>query len=97
MSAFAMQSVARSTAALKPRVTKRGASGVRRAVSFRASAPGYKDHGPGYSGSEEKLSLEPIKKIEGTVTLPGSKSMSCLLYTSPSPRDATLSRMPSSA
>ena len=76
MSAFAMQSVARSTAALKPRVTKRGASGVRRAVSFRASAPGYKDHGPGYSGSEEKLSLEPIKKIEGTITLPGSKSMS---------------------
>ena len=25
------------------------------------------------------------------------KSLSCLLYTSPSPRDATLSRMPSSA
>ena len=76
MSAFAMQSLAKSTAALKPRVTKRGASGVRRAVSFRASAAGNKDHGPGYSGSEEKLFLEPIKKIEGTVTLPGSKSMS---------------------
>ena len=27
----------------------------------------------------------------------GSGSGSCLLYTSPSPRDATLSRMPSSA
>ena len=27
----------------------------------------------------------------------GMKSYSCLLYTSPSPRDATLSRMPSSA
>ena len=26
-----------------------------------------------------------------------AKSLSCLLYTSPSPRDATLSRMPSSA
>ena len=26
-----------------------------------------------------------------------AKSVSCLLYTSPSPRDATLSRMPSSA
>ena len=26
-----------------------------------------------------------------------TKHMSCLLYTSPSPRDATLSRMPSSA
>ena len=28
---------------------------------------------------------------------PWDKSMFCLLYTSPSPRDATLSRMPSSA
>ena len=27
----------------------------------------------------------------------GSKTMSCLLYTSPSPRDGLLSRMPSSA
>ena len=27
----------------------------------------------------------------------GDSSRSCLLYTSPSPRDATLSRMPSSA
>ena len=27
----------------------------------------------------------------------GGKVISCLLYTSPSPRDATLSRMPSSA
>ena len=27
----------------------------------------------------------------------GSKYLDCLLYTSPSPRDATLSRMPSSA
>ena len=29
--------------------------------------------------------------------LPWAKMYSCLLYTSPSPRDATLSRMPSSA
>ena len=27
----------------------------------------------------------------------GKEGLSCLLYTSPSPRDATLSRMPSSA
>ena len=27
----------------------------------------------------------------------GARSYACLLYTSPSPRDATLSRMPSSA
>ena len=29
--------------------------------------------------------------------LPGERCEDCLLYTSPSPRDATLSRMPSSA
>ena len=32
---------------------------------------------------------------EGAKVIPGSTT--CLLYTSPSPRDATLSRMPSSA
>ena len=34
---------------------------------------------------------------EVEVTRDGQKEMLCLLYTSPSPRDATLSRMPSSA
>ena len=36
-----------------------------------------------------------VEKVTGTNTKTGSKI--CLLYTSPSPRDATLSRMPSSA
>ena len=42
-------------------------------------------------------------KVEGaTITVPGANPLGgwsddCLLYTSPSPRDATLSRMPSSA
>ena len=36
----------------------------------------------------------PIKKQEVTKTILANN---CLLYTSPSPRDATLSRMPSSA
>ena len=31
------------------------------------------------------------------ITMPSFRSLVCLLYTSPSPRDATLSRMPSSA
>ena len=35
--------------------------------------------------------------IEGSFTQQSAKELSCLLYTSPSPRDATLSRMPSSA
>ena len=38
----------------------------------------------------EELSVDCANKII-------SISQSCLLYTSPSPRDATLSRMPSSA
>ena len=49
----------------------------------------------------ERVDTEKIKKHEliikfkkGVATL---ESMGCLLYTSPSPRDATLSRMPSSA
>ena len=39
--------------------------------------------------------------LEGSESLPPieplTKAWDCLLYTSPSPRDATLSRMPSSA
>ena len=35
--------------------------------------------------------------IGGIAALCGALSYACLLYTSPSPRDATLSRMPSSA
>ena len=33
----------------------------------------------------------------GLIPLPEDQLLACLLYTSPSPRDATLSRMPSSA
>ena len=56
-----------------------------------------------------RLSVDPRKadqNIRGSVVLPkgtGKKfrvlvfAKGCLLYTSPSPRDATLSRMPSSA
>ena len=35
--------------------------------------------------------------VNGTISCPPDLSSTCLLYTSPSPRDATLSRMPSSA
>ena len=39
-----------------------------------------------------------IQKETKVVKLPArAESVDCLLYTSPSPRDATLSRMPSSA
>ena len=48
------------------------------------------------------LKLNPVQEeiIEYNKTLGATKRMQvdpCLLYTSPSPRDATLSRMPSSA
>ena len=35
-------------------------------------------------------------EVKGTLLL-AAEGINCLLYTSPSPRDATLSRMPSSA
>ena len=39
--------------------------------------------------SDNRVDIKYVKKVTGSTT--------CLLYTSPSPRDATLSRMPSSA
>ena len=41
--------------------------------------------------SMAEVSARPIPKV------PALRGKTCLLYTSPSPRDATLSRMPSSA
>ena len=38
-----------------------------------------------------------LKMTHYDVQLSGGRAMSCLLYTSPSPRDRTRSRMPSSA
>ena len=44
------------------------------------------------------LGIEPELIRRASETIVGcAKAFSCLLYTSPSPRDATLSRMPSSA
>ena len=48
----------------------------------------------GRGGHSRKI-LDSISK-DGTL-LAIDKDIDCLLYTSPSPRDATLSRMPSSA
>ena len=44
-----------------------------------------------------KLKEENLEKLYYDIEEPLMKSLVCLLYTSPSPRDATLSRMPSSA
>ena len=41
--------------------------------------------------------VERLRLLSKNTLLDKNKSKVCLLYTSPSPRDATLSRMPSSA
>ena len=46
------------------------------------------------------LAVDPRKSdqmVRGTLQLPHGSGKTCLLYTSPSPRDRTRSRMPSSA
>ena len=45
----------------------------------------------------EDLSKEMLDKLEKAVGTISENSNNCLLYTSPSPRDRTRSRMPSSA
>ena len=47
-------------------------------------------------GSRVKVPFGP-RKVMGVVTGLPAQSEHCLLYTSPSPRDRTRSRMPSSA
>ena len=43
------------------------------------------------------LHILPIQPIRGNILDRNGKVLACLLYTSPSPRDRSLSRMPSSA
>ena len=52
-----------------------------------------------HNGSNSKLrtALDSLDRIQENQKLASAKMSACLLYTSPSPRDATLSRMPSSA
>ena len=45
----------------------------------------------------ERYGTSDVERKEGKVIWFHAASIGCLLYTSPSPRDATLSRMPSSA
>ena len=48
-------------------------------------------------GGEEKNELISISKKQLKTLLDQENFLSCLLYTSPSPRDLSTSRMPSSA
>ena len=59
---------------------------------------GQKAHDFELKSTENKnLSLSDIKGENGTLIMFISNHCPCLLYTSPSPRDGLLSRMPSSA
>ena len=50
------------------------------------------------NGEEKKIELDKENALLSTaLNLMGYKPNTCLLYTSPSPRDTILSRMPSSA
>ena len=63
----------------------------------------YVRYGPGFDSPIKfvyrkiNLPIKQIDKKENWRRIIDLKNNSCLLYTSPSPRDATLSRMPSSA
>ena len=48
------------------------------------------------SGKLQEAALE-IRRCQASLVITDRELTPCLLYTSPSPRDATLSRMPSSA
>ena len=63
-------------------------------IAHRNVMKNMKGHGLGRHSDEEIMSIAK-QSLESLSTLLGNKA--CLLYTSPSPRDATLSRMPSSA
>ena len=55
------------------------------------------DHTLEEVGLQFSVTRERIRQIEAKALRKLKHPSSCLLYTSPSPRDATLSRMPSSA
>ena len=51
----------------------------------------------GQIGFEERIVIDNTNTIDAPTDIAYADINGCLLYTSPSPRDATLSRMPSSA
>ena len=64
---------------------------------LRVAAPIFRDFGgePKFAGPAETIKCFEDNSL--VAELVDTEGYGCLLYTSPSPRDATLSRMPSSA
>ena len=74
--------------------------GVKRVLDYNVKARVKADKS-GIELANVKMSMNPFDEIAVEESLrikeAGNADEVCLLYTSPSPRDATLSRMPSSA
>ena len=69
-------------------------------VRFEGNAPGVRNQGGNLSKNKRKLSVRALPKDLPDYILADISSLNlndCLLYTSPSPRDLSTSRMPSSA
>ena len=67
------------------------------ALSPDTNAPQSSDAGDESSDADEKIRHRVRKDVENEIHQIEDKVNACLLYTSPSPRDRTRSRMPSSA
>ena len=79
-----------------PAPLRNGSSGPLPGLDQKYS--GNYERDPAYVAHVLKKSAQERQRSHSVeYTIPGAQSRDCLLYTSPSPRDATLSRMPSSA
>ena len=67
------------------------------AAAVKTDAPDEVDFAPEVKVTQRLLTVVKAKPIQKPVAEPVDKVNTCLLYTSPSPRDRTRSRMPSSA
>ena len=80
------------TLGIRQSVTTTSVLGVEIPASFGPTSGDYQSFAPNFSIEVSAGISEPPDDVVKPPT-----SYGCLLYTSPSPRDATLSRMPSSA
>ena len=77
-------------------ISTAAADGSRAAGTYTILNDQWDSNGDGID-AEFSVVVDGVGNTTITVTNDGDGFIVCLLYTSPSPRDATLSRMPSSA
>ena len=66
-------------------------------VVEQAAIASAKLSGKGLKNEADAAAVEAMRKRMGQIQMQGRIVIGCLLYTSPSPRDLSTSRMPSSA